>query len=51
MSIVDPEVFVLGGGVSNLPGLVENLPARMTPHIFADPEDNVEIKVVKAKIR
>ena len=49
VSIVDPEVFVLGGGVSNLPGLVEDLPERMAPHIFADPEDNVEIKVVKAK--
>lgn len=49
VNIVDPEVFVLGGGVSNLDGLVEALPGHIAPHIFADPADNVEINVVKAK--
>lgn len=49
VNVIDPEVFVLGGGVSNLPGLVEDLPRRMAPHIFADPQDNVVIRIAKAK--
>ena len=49
VSIVDPEVFVLGGGVSNLSHLVDDLPAKMAPHIFADPSDKVEIKIVRAR--
>ena len=49
VSILDPAVFVLGGGVSNLPHIVERLPEAMAPHIFADPDDAVRVKVVKAK--
>lgn len=49
VSIFDPEVFVLGGGVSNLSHLVPMLPEKMKPHVFADPSDNVEIEVVTAK--
>ena len=32
----DPEVIVLGGGLSQLPHLYVQLPALMAPHIFAD---------------
>jgi len=42
--IVDPEVIVLGGGVSNLPGLAEALPAAMRPHVFSD---DVATRVVR----
>ncbi len=36
VNILDPEVIVLGGGLSALPGLCERLPALMRPRIFAD---------------
>lgn len=48
VSVVDPEVFVLGGGVSNIPHIVADLPKAMRPHIFADPEDQIDIRVAKA---
>ena len=33
---VDPDVLVLGGGLSQLSHLYEQLPPLMAPHIFAD---------------
>lgn len=36
VNIFDPEVIVLGGGLSKLEHLYEELPAAMAPHIFAD---------------
>lgn len=36
INILDPEVIVLGGGLSNLQRLYRNLPARCAPHVFAD---------------
>ncbi|MBY8975641.1 ROK family protein [Rhodobacteraceae bacterium NNCM2] len=36
MNIVDPAVVVLGGGLSNLDHLYEDLPARLMPHLFSD---------------
>ena len=36
VNLLDPDVVVLGGGISNLPGLVEALPAAMAPHVFSD---------------
>ena len=36
VNLLDPEVIVLGGGLSNLAGLAEGLPAAMRPHIFSD---------------
>ena len=33
---LDPDIIVIGGGLSNLNNLVETLPDRMAPHIFAD---------------
>jgi len=34
--ILDPDVIVLGGGLSNLTHLYTNLPDLMRPHIFSD---------------
>lgn len=48
VNIIDPEVFVLGGGVSNMPHIAQDLPERVKPFIFAAPDDHVEIKVVRA---
>ena len=36
VNIVDPDVIVLGGGLSQLSGLYDQLPRLMAPHIFAD---------------
>jgi fructokinase len=36
VNIMDPDVIVLGGGLSQLSGLYEQLPRRMAPYIFAD---------------
>lgn len=35
-NIIDPDVIILGGGLSNMPHLYRDLPARMAPYIFAD---------------
>ncbi|MBZ0130103.1 MAG: ROK family protein [Rhodobacteraceae bacterium] len=48
VNIVDPAMIVLGGGVSNLPGLAEDLPGLIARHIFAAPDDRVTIRVVRA---
>jgi fructokinase len=34
--IVDPEVFVFGGGMSNVTELYERLPAAIAPYVFSD---------------
>lgn len=44
INIVDPDVVVLGGGLSNLPGLADRLSAAMRPHVFSDSVDT-EIRV------
>lgn len=36
VNILDPDVIVLGGGLSNLPGLAQDLPGAMRPYIFSD---------------
>jgi fructokinase len=36
VNLIDPDVVVLGGGLSNLCHLYEVLPRLMAPHIFAD---------------
>jgi fructokinase len=36
VDIVDPDVVVLGGGLSNLDILYERLPEAMRPHVFSD---------------
>lgn len=34
--ILDPDVIVLGGGISNLDVLYDRLPAAIAPHVFSD---------------
>lgn len=34
--IIDPDVIVLGGGMSNIDALYERLPAAIAPHVFSD---------------
>jgi fructokinase len=36
VNLIDPDVIVLGGGLSNLSHLYQVLPGLMEPHIFAD---------------
>lgn len=36
MNIVDPQVIVLGGGLSNLERLYTNVPRLWAPHVFSD---------------
>ncbi|RAK69168.1 ROK family protein [Phenylobacterium kunshanense] len=36
VDILDPDVIVLGGGMSNIARLYETLPAAITPHVFSD---------------
>lgn len=36
IDLLDPDVIVLGGGMSNTPALYERLPAAVAPHVFAD---------------
>ncbi len=36
VNIIDPEVIVLGGGLSGLPHLYTDVPALMAPYVFAD---------------
>jgi fructokinase len=46
VNIIDPDVIVLGGGLSQLSHLYERLPQLMDPHIFAD-RGSVVIKAPK----
>jgi fructokinase len=39
INILDPAVIVLGGGLSNLAHLYEELPKRLPPHVFSDRVD------------
>lgn len=36
INILDPQVIVIGGGLSNLQRLYANLPERCRPHVFSD---------------
>jgi fructokinase len=42
--VLDPDVIVLGGGVSNVPGLAEAASAALPPHVFSD---SVATRVVR----
>ncbi|ABK43458.1 N-acetylglucosamine kinase [Magnetococcus marinus MC-1] len=46
INIVDPHVIVLGGGMSNVARLYENVPKIWGPYVFSD---RVDTKLVKAK--
>ena len=36
INILDPDVIVLGGGISNIPSLYTNVPALWRPYVFSD---------------
>ncbi len=36
VNVIDPDIIVLGGGLSNLPQLYETLPVLIGRHVFAD---------------
>lgn len=36
VNLIDPDVIVIGGGLSALPHLYDTLATRMTPHVFSD---------------
>lgn len=46
IDILDPDVFVLGGGMSNVDEIYTQLPARIAPYVFSD---EVETPIRKAK--
>ncbi|MEL6677113.1 MAG: ROK family protein [Pseudomonadota bacterium] len=46
VNLLDPDVIVLGGGVSNLPGLAEDLPEAMRPYIYSE---HSAVRVVRAQ--
>jgi fructokinase len=41
VNLLDPDVIVLGGGMSNLPGLEQAAFEAMRPHVFSDVVDTV----------
>jgi len=45
INLLDPEVIVLGGGLSRIERLVHNVPARWTRHVYSD---SVVTRLVKA---
>ncbi len=45
INILDPEIIVLGGGLSNIEALYEQLPAVLEQYVFSD---RVDTQVVKA---
>ena len=36
VNVLDPDIIVLGGGLSNLPHIGQDLPAAMRSHVFSD---------------
>lgn len=49
VNLIDPHMIVLGGGVSNLPGLIGDLPDAIAPHIFAPKGDRIIVDVRQAR--
>jgi fructokinase len=46
INVIDPDIFVMGGGMSSLPELVEELPAHIAPFTFSG---HARPTVVRAK--
>ncbi|MBY0492163.1 MAG: ROK family protein [Gemmatimonadaceae bacterium] len=44
VNVLDPDVIVLGGGVSNIPGLVDEIAAALPPWVFSE---SVSTRVVR----
>jgi len=36
VNLIDPDVIVVGGGMSNVPSIYEDLPPAMVPYVFSD---------------
>jgi fructokinase len=45
VNVIDPDIFVIGGGLNALPELVEQLPPRVARYSFSGA---AEVKVVRA---
>lgn len=39
INVVDPDVIVLGGGLSNIDALYDEVPRRWSRHVFSDRVD------------
>jgi fructokinase len=46
INVLDPDVIVLGGGVSNIERLYESVPRLWTPYVFSD---RVTTRLVRAR--
>jgi predicted NBD/HSP70 family sugar kinase len=46
INVIDPDVIVLGGGLSNIERLYERVPALWAPHVFSD---QVVTRLVRAQ--
>ena len=46
INVLDPEIVVLGGGMSNLPALPEDVQRALPPHVFSD---HVATRVLRNK--
>jgi len=46
INVIDPDVIVLGGGLSNIEQLYESVPKLWSPHVFSD---RVATRLVRAK--
>ena len=46
INVVDPDVIVLGGGLSNMTRLYDRVPALWGAHVFSD---RVDTRLVRAK--
>jgi fructokinase len=45
-NLLDPDIFVIGGGLSNVAEIYERLPAAIVPHVFSD---SWQTKILPAK--
>jgi fructokinase len=39
INLLDPDVIVIGGGLSRIPELIAGLPEAIAPHVFSDAFD------------
>ena len=46
INVIDPEVIVLGGGLSNMPALYQEVPRLLVRHVFSD---QVNTRLVRAR--
>jgi fructokinase len=46
INLLDPDVIVLGGGLSNIERLYTNVPGRWKPHVFSDHADTPLVRAL-----